>query len=158
MKNLLLVLMLVIFMTSIHAQLMYCDEMDEIIHLEERSWNENKELLSPELFTNDYRAYTGDALTYESFAGRASAIQRTHNEIDNFTLDILDYTCTEHRVITFWKATGTHQQFKIPVKIFGMSMNKIRHGKAYEGVSVHDMLPSFLAAGLKMSGPDPTKE
>ncbi len=144
--------------TSLHSQKMTCDDMEEFVRLEERSWTDNQDLLDPELFTMDYRSYRGDVLAGEKFTGRAEDIQKTHDEIDNFALEILDYSCTDQRIVLFWKATGDHRQFKVPVKIFGMSMSKLRDWKAYETVTVHDMLPSLLAGGIKMSFPESGKE
>ncbi|MBK8503985.1 MAG: hypothetical protein IPL46_18325 [Saprospiraceae bacterium] len=157
MKKLICSLFVLSVMTHLIAQQMTCDDIDKIIQLEERSWNENHDLLDPDLFTDDYRIFTGDVLSYEKYAGRAADMQRTHDQIDNFKFEILDHFCTDLRVVTFWKTTGTHRQFMIPVKIFGMTISKTKNGQAYEAISIHDMLPSLQAAGFIISPPKSTK-
>ncbi|NND08888.1 MAG: hypothetical protein HKN87_21150 [Saprospiraceae bacterium] len=121
MKKVLLTVFILSSLTAIMAQQLTCDDVPEIIQLEERSWNENQELQDSKINTDDFSSYQGDVLLYQGFKGRKKAMQRAHDNFDDFKLEIPDYSCTGQKLVSFWKMTATYRKYKIPIKAFGMT-------------------------------------
>ncbi len=132
------------------SQEINCENMDELVSLNERAWNENKGALLHPYIAADFEYYEGSDLRATGPDQFDKVIDQVHATMKNFKVKTLQVSCSETNITSVYRVTGFHNQFQIDVDLMGISMNTITEGKISKSIDVHDILPSLLGAGYQI--------
>lgn len=144
---------LVILPQVIISQEVNCDNLDQLVEVYERAWNENKGSLLNAYTAPDPEGSHGDDRHSATSDNFDHGIGKVHSNMKNLKFKILQVCCDDASIASVYRVTGFHEKFQTDIDLLGMTMHTIKQGKITKSIDVHDILPSLLSAGYQIMPP-----